>query len=141
MPDLLPLPPCATAALGLPPAIARALTHIGLNLGQPLQLEELAAVAGLSIWRFSTVFRHAMGTSPHRYVCARRVERAEKLLRQGMSVARVASETGFYDQSHFSRHFKNALGLTPGRYRAINSHDSPEPQASDSQAFATRFSA
>ena len=105
----------------LPPAIARAVAHIGLHLGEPLPLQDMAAIAGMSIWQFATAFRQALGVSPHRYICARRVAHSQVLLRQGMPAVDVASATGFCDQSHFTRHFKNAFGVTPGQYRADKS--------------------
>ena len=94
----------------------RALQHIEQHLGQPLSLAELADMAGLSVWRFATVFRQQMGVSPHRYICRLRVELAQALIRKGMPPARAASEAGFYDQSHLSRHFKSWCGMTPGEY-------------------------
>lgn len=97
-------------------AIQRVLQHIDQNLGQPLALSELARLAGLSIWRFATVFRQQVGISPHRYICRLRVERAQELMRRGLSPACAASEAGFYDQSHLSRHFKTICGVTPGQF-------------------------
>jgi AraC-like DNA-binding protein len=82
-------------------------------------------VAGLSVWRFATVFREQVGVSPHRYICRLRVERAQALLRAGMSPAEAASEAGFYDQSHLSRHFKNLCGMTPGQYELQRSPSNP----------------
>jgi transcriptional regulator GlxA family with amidase domain len=99
-------------------AIQRTLEHIDRNLGQPLMLAELAELAGLSIWRFATVFRQQVGVSPHRYICRLRVERAQQLMRGGLSAACAASEAGFYDQSHLSRHFKTICGVTPGQFLA-----------------------
>ena len=96
----------------------RILDYIDRHLGEPLTLAQLASLADLSVWRFSTVFRQRMGLSPRPYIARRRVHRAQALLRQGMPPARVASETGFYDQSHLSRHFKNLCGMTPGQYQA-----------------------
>ena len=97
-------------------AIEQVLRHIDLHLNQPLALTELADLAGLSVWRFATVFRQQLGVSPHRYICRLRVERAKALIKEGMPAATAASEAGFYDQSHLSRHFKNVLGMTPGQY-------------------------
>ncbi len=94
----------------------RALLHIEQHLGQPLSLAKLADMAGLSVWRFATVFRQQVGLSPHRYICLLRVEWAQALIREGMPPAKAASEAGFYDQSHLSRHFKNRCGMTPGQY-------------------------
>jgi AraC-like DNA-binding protein len=96
--------------------VRRALQHIEQHLAQPLTLADLAGMAGLSVWRFATVFRQQVGTSPHRYICRLRVERAQALIRGGMPPATAASEAGFYDQSHLARHFKNWCGMTPGQY-------------------------
>jgi transcriptional regulator GlxA family with amidase domain len=112
-----------TAATGrCSAAIERVLRHIEQHLGQPLTLAELAELAGLSMWRFATVFRHQVGVSPHRYICRLRVERAQALMREGISAAAAASEAGFYDQSHLSRHFKNMYGMTPGQYLSAARH-------------------
>ena len=97
-------------------AIERVRRHIEEHLGQPLTLAELAEIAGLSLWRFATVFREQVGSSPHRYICRLRVERAQALIREGVPPATAASEAGFYDQSHLSRHFKSICGMTPGQY-------------------------
>ena len=61
----------------------------------------------------------ATGLPPHQYVIARRVERARQLLQAGtnLSLAEVALRAGFSDQSHFCRHFKRLVGVTPGRFR------------------------
>src|SRR5213595_785261 len=97
--------------------VQRALRYIELHLAQPLSLAQLAEIADLSIWRFATVFRQNVGMSPHRYICRMRVERAQALIRDGVPPATAASEAGFYDQSHLSRHFKNWCGVTPGQYQ------------------------
>jgi AraC family transcriptional regulator len=89
--------------------------HIDANL----TLEDLAAVAHLSPFHFARQFRAATGLPPHRFVIARRVERA-RLFLQGngkLPLAQVASRAGFSDQSQFSRHFKRLVGVTPGRFR------------------------
>jgi AraC-like DNA-binding protein len=103
-------------------AIERVRRHIEDHLGQPLGLAELAELAGLSMWRFATVFRQQVGVSPHRYICQLRVERAQALMRNGVPPATAASEAGFYDQSHLSRHFKNLCGMTPGQYLTTARH-------------------
>ncbi|MDX3226744.1 AraC family transcriptional regulator [Streptomyces sp. ME19-01-6] len=61
-------------------------------------------------------FSAAFGIAPHRYLMSRRVDRARRLLLDGRPPADVATEVGFYDQSHLTRHFKRFVGVTPGRY-------------------------
>jgi AraC-like DNA-binding protein len=97
-------------------AIERVVQHIHADLSQPLTLAELAELAGLSMWRFATVFRQQVGVAPHRYICRLRLERAQALIRDGVPAATAATEVGFYDQSHLSRHFKSVFGITPGQY-------------------------
>ncbi|CAN7764645.1 AraC family transcriptional regulator [Variovorax sp. LjRoot290] len=108
------------AAAGLPTAVsaplAQVLAYIEHNACQPLRLEQLASIACLSVCRFIRVFHRQFGLPPHRYICHVRIERVKALLRAGVAPAVVAGETGFYDQSHLSRHFKNVCGMTPGQY-------------------------
>jgi AraC-like DNA-binding protein len=54
-----------------------------------------------------------------RWVIARRVERAKPFLQDGgdLSLAQVAARAGFSNQSHFSRHFRRLVGVTPGQFR------------------------
>jgi AraC-like DNA-binding protein len=58
-----------------------------------------------------------MGLAPHAYFEQVRVNRARRLLRAGASIADVAMDLGFSDQSHLNRHFKKLTGITPGTYR------------------------
>jgi AraC-like DNA-binding protein len=62
------------------------------------------------------VFSGQFGISPHQYLTGRRVDLARKLLLRGMAPGLVAASVGFYDQSHFHRHFRRTLGTSPGRY-------------------------
>jgi AraC-like DNA-binding protein len=49
-------------------------------------------------------------------------------LRQGISAPQIAETLGFYDQSHFIRHFKRTMGVTPGNYQGKVSGDPPPPE-------------
>ncbi|ABE42013.1 helix-turn-helix domain-containing protein [Polaromonas sp. JS666] len=98
------------------------LAHINAHLGESLPLHQLAALSGLSLWRFATVFREHMGVAPRRYIFLERVRYAKALLRAGMAPATVASEAGFCDQSHLSRRFKHACRETPGQYQSRHHH-------------------
>jgi AraC-like DNA-binding protein len=113
--------------------IRRALGHIERNFTDAIYLEELAALAGLSVCRFVTVFRRQVGLTPHRFICHRRIGYAKLLLRDGVPMALAASEAGFFDQSHFSRHFKNICGITPGRYLRELDQAPPRRALSDSR--------
>jgi AraC-like DNA-binding protein len=64
-------------------------------------------------------FSREFGLPPHRYVTGRRVDRARRLLLDGMPAADVAVEVGFHDQAHLIRHFRRTLGVTPGAYTRV----------------------
>ena len=82
------------------------------------RLDELAAIANVSPARLSREFRLAAGMSVAAYARAARVEAARKLVRESdRSLADVAIEAGFADQSHLCRAFRRVLGTTPARYR------------------------
>jgi AraC-like DNA-binding protein len=81
-----------------------------------VSMEELSAAAGRDRWSLSRDFRVFYGTSPHRYLTMRRLDAARRLMLQGLSIADVAADAGFADQSHMTRHFKQTFGLTPARW-------------------------
>ncbi len=83
--------------------------------GEPLTLEHLADVAGMSVFHFCRVFRDHLGATPHQYILARRMERARQLLwaNDGRSVLDIALACGFSSSSHFSAQFKRHTGKTP----------------------------
>ena len=84
---------------------------------QPFSLADLEAVTGHARWQLSRDFRAMFGTSPYRYLVMRRLDRARGMLLAGQGIAETAFGSGFADQSHFSRMFKRAFGLTPNLWR------------------------
>jgi len=97
-------------------ALGRVVRYMEAHFAEPLSLAELAAMSGLSVFRFATVFRRELGVPPHQYLCRLRILHAQRLLRAGTKPVEVAVESGFFDQSHLSKHFKRLCGITPGRY-------------------------
>jgi AraC family transcriptional regulator len=88
------------------------------RLGHQISLGELAKACGLSISRFARAFKQATGESPHRWLVKRRVEAAKELLRSSdLSIAEIALDCGFSDQSHLTRVFSVMAGATPGTWR------------------------
>jgi AraC-like DNA-binding protein len=80
-------------------------------------LDELAAVGSLSPYYLIRRFQRELGLPPHAYQLQIRLQRAKADLQSDASLAGVAIKHGFFDQSHFHRHFKRAFGVSPGRYR------------------------
>jgi AraC family transcriptional regulator len=95
------------------------IEYIMENLEGSPKLGQMAAVAHLSPYHFARRFKAATGLAPHQYVIARRVERAQHLLRKDdeLELAEVALRAGFSDQSKFSFHFKRLIGVTPRQFR------------------------
>jgi AraC family transcriptional regulator len=111
---------------GLSPISLRyVLEYIGAHLSHELSLESLAELTGLSAYHFARLFTQSVGLSPHRYVVRRRLEEAKRLLLNGThTIAEVATLTGFADQSHLHRLFKQRFGITPGSL--LKRPDSPQ---------------
>src|SRR5262249_45447494 len=104
----------------LPRAKLRAVVaYIEEHLDAGPSLEQMAAVARLSVYHFARQFKTATGLPPHQYVILRRVDGANQPLqvRTDLSLAEVAAHAGFSDQSQFSQHFKRIVGVTPGQFR------------------------
>ena len=95
-----------------------AIRTIDAQFTEELSFAELAESCGLSSTHFNRLFRHLLRMSPTDYMLALRIQKAHQLLAMtSKSVAEVASATGFYDQSHFTKRFRNATGMTPIQYR------------------------
>lgn len=95
-------------------------------------LDELELVSGRDRWRLSRDFRVLYGTSPYRYLTMRRLERVRRLVVAGQSLAQAALWAGFTDQSHMTKHFTRAYGLSPGRWlRALRGLPDPAPTLQD----------
>ena len=100
-----------------PRAVRIARDYIEDRLSANPSLDDLSAVAGMSPFHLSRLFRRSMGLPPHAYQNHLRVQKAKALLAAGQPGDEVAAELGFADQSHFIRQFKRQVGLTPQVYR------------------------
>lgn len=100
-------------------AVEKARDFLDANAGTAVTSAELEAVVGLSRYALARDFRACLGTSPYRYVVMRRLDQARALIRRGARLADTAAACGFADQSHMTRHFKRAYGLSPGRWAAL----------------------
>jgi AraC family transcriptional regulator len=95
---------------------AKEIIRAGLKGGVPLK--ELARECGLSVAHFSHAFRRTPGVAPHNWLIEERIVLSKEKLRDDrLSLTDVAAECGFSDQSHFTRHFTRAVGVSPGAWR------------------------
>jgi AraC family transcriptional regulator len=94
------------------------LEYIEAHLEGDLTIDHLASIAFLSRFHFARAFKIAVGRSPHRYVSAKRLERAKALLiREDRSLVDIALALNFSCQANFTRAFRQVTGHTPGEYR------------------------
>ncbi|HVW86231.1 MAG TPA: AraC family transcriptional regulator [Bryobacteraceae bacterium] len=96
--------------------VERAREYLHTRGAEPVTLRMLSDVADLSPWHLLRSFRARVGMTPHAYHMQIRVERGRCLLASGLSIAEAALQSGFADQSHFTRQFKKFTGVTPGQY-------------------------
>jgi AraC-like DNA-binding protein len=98
-------------------AVRRVRERLDAAYADNVSLDELAGLAGMSPYHLARVFRAEVGMPPHAYQTAARLLHAKRLIREGLPLAAVAAATGFVDQSHFSRHFRWLVKVTPGAWQ------------------------
>lgn len=103
--------PFVTRATGI--AMATRQLAVAMRNGTSLRCEALALQLLAAVRDAQAAARVSVRTSVQQI----RIERAAKMLDEGLSIATVALELGYYDQSHFTRMFKKVTGLTPGAYQ------------------------
>ena len=96
--------------------ITAAKEYLEENCTEPLKLKDAADIAGLSEFHFNRVFHEMIGMSPYAYFIFCRVKKSQQVLFEGGNITQTAYETGFFDQSHFIKHFKKHTGVTPGKF-------------------------
>ena len=86
------------------------------KFNENVRLNELADLVHLSKPYLVQIFRETVGLPPYSYLTQIRLEKARKLLVEGMHPAEVAVKVGFSDQSHLIRFFKRSTGVTPVKF-------------------------
>ena len=100
--------------------VIEAIRLVESDAARPLELKEMAAVAGMSKYHFLRVFRRLTGVTPHRYLISARLRRAALALASSRRpVIAVALDAGFGDLSTFNKTFRAVFGLTPTQYRDL----------------------
>ena len=109
---------CKGPARAVPDWLRRAREYVEANFLRSLSLAEIARVARVNRVHLARQFRSYFETSVGEYIRLKRVEQACKLVSTtSESLAEIAIDCGFSDQSHFSTTFRRHMGLTPARFR------------------------
>lgn len=107
--------------------IQTACAYMESHYAETITLDVLSTVSGLNKYTLLRNFTMQRGITPYQYLSTIRVNKAKKLLEAGVSPIDAALQCGFTDQSHFTRFFKNFIGLTPKLYQDIFHADGEQP--------------
>ncbi len=91
--------------------------YLSLHCVEDTAIDSISAAFGFSTGYLVRAFKRHFNMTPHAYRLNRRVQIAQRALKQGETIAAVAYETGFSDQAHFQRAFKQRVAATPAQYR------------------------
>lgn len=95
--------------------VARYIEH---HYADPISMSEMAEMAGLSSTHFNRRFRQLLRLTPTAYLRSVRVQVAQSLLATtSRTLAEIAVDVGFTDQSHLTRRFREVTGMTPAAWR------------------------
>ena len=100
-----------------PMQIEQLKQQLSTNLDQDISMSQIALKLDANPYTLLRQFKATAGITPHAYRLNCRIEHAKKLLQKRFDVSQVALECGFFDQSHFHRHFKAITTLTPKEYQ------------------------
>lgn len=139
--------PLPQLSISPPENIQRAVGFIESNFRRPLFLAQIAAVACLSRYHFSRVFRKHVGLSPFQFLAYVRVRRALEVLATGRhTILSAGLQVGYRDQREFIRQFRKFTGTTPSRYlKSLRAGrpdraQRPGPNSPPERRFPSRFS-
>ena len=104
--------------------ISASVAYIQGHLDQPIQVEDLARIAGVSRDHCVRQFRDLVGMTPMQFVLEQRVNRAAALLaRNELGIDEIARLCGFADRGYLTRIFGRRMGITPARYRHLHAQE------------------
>jgi AraC-like DNA-binding protein len=93
------------------------LSYFAFHISEPINVSDMARRACLSPSRFNVLFKQHFAMTPYQYLLKLRIEHAQELLKEGLSLQKTSEFCGFTDVHHFSKTFKTATGINPGHYK------------------------
>lgn len=121
------------------PKLAEVTQLMEANIEEPLELQDLAGLAGISRRQLERLFLKYLGCTPSRYYLRLRLDRARRLLKQtSCSIVEIAAMCGFVSATHFSRCYRKTMGRAPRSERLqMSCARQPEPAALNDLASAS----
>lgn len=92
--------------------------YILSNLDHNISLGDIATYTGYNSTYISRIFKKEFGITPHAFMLNQKINISQKMLLKNNLIVDVASEAGFYDQSHFVRNFKRVFAISPSEYKS-----------------------
>jgi AraC-like DNA-binding protein/ABC-type Fe3+-citrate transport system substrate-binding protein len=100
------------------------IRYLNEHYRENVTVDQLARMAGMERWKYSTAFQSSMGKKPLEYLNDLRIDKARRLLASKEQPLReIARQVGFNDEYYFNRRFTKRIGLPPGLYAKL-SHSS-----------------
>ncbi len=96
--------------------INKVTNHIKKNPQLKIGNEDLSEIAHLSTSRLMTLFKETKTVNIKKYTTWIKIKHCLKLMQEGESIAKACKETGFFDNAHFTKAFKNTIGISPIKY-------------------------
>ena len=106
----------ARRAFGVGNEIARSIAYMSSRLNEPVTIEDMASMAGMSRAVFHRKFKQATRMSPIQFVKSMRLNSAAMKIVGGMNVNEAAMDVGYVSSSQFSREFKRMYGQSPKQW-------------------------
>ncbi len=124
----------------LPPWVNRSRDLLRDQCAEPLQIADVARQLGVHPVYFSRAFKKAYHCTPGQYLVRCRLQKAKALLhRKKLPLCEIALRAGFFDQSHFTKAFKQHFGVPPHVYRRQIQGDLARAEVQFIQEFAARL--
>ncbi len=103
-------------------SINKAIDFIQQNLSDPIKVQSLSKIAGMSEFHFNRIFKSVTGESVYQFIKRVRLESAASLLltQPSLSVSEVVQQSGFDNSSSFAKSFKQRFKLTASQWRKLH---------------------
>ena len=115
--------------------------HLSAQCVHGVAMPELERLYGLDRFSISRQFQRTFGVNPHRFITMRRLDLVKRHINAGIALAEAAAAAGFSDQSHMTRHFRAAFGVSPGQWRRLTGAGSSQRRSKASFAASPRNTA